>query len=153
MWTIHNQRDFYAGLLFVAFGLVAFVVAQSYALGTAARMGPGYFPRMLGVLLVVLGAVQCLVGLRGKVQPRLDWHWRSLFILLSSVAFFILVTPVLGLVGAGLALVIVSSAAGREFRWKEVLVVGAVQGAAAATLFVYGLGLPLPVWPAFIGGG
>lgn len=137
----------------MAFGLAAFVMAQSYALGTAARMGPGYFPRLLGVLLVGLGALQCLIGLRSRSLPGPDWHWRPLFILLASVALFILITPWLGLVVAGLALVFVSSAAGREFRWREALIVGATQGIAAAALFVYGLGLPLPVWPTFIGGG
>ena len=148
---IRNPRDFYAGLLFVAFGLAAFVMAQSYAVGSAARMGPGYFPRLLGVLLIVLGSLQCVVGLRSKaLQP--DWHWRPLFILLASVALFILITPWLGLVVAGLALVFVASIAGREFRWKEALIAGSVQGIAAATLFVYGLGLPLPVWPPFLRG-
>ena len=149
---IRNTRDFYAGLLFVAFGLAAFVMAQSYAVGTAARMGPGYFPRLLGVLLVGLGAVQCLIGLRARSQPGPDWHWRPLFVLLASVALFILITPWLGLVAAGLVLVFVSSAARRDFRWREALFVGAVQGVVAAALFVYGLGLPLPVWPAFFGG-
>jgi hypothetical protein len=151
--VIRNPRDFYAGLLFVAFGLAAFVMAQSYALGSAARMGPGYFPRLLGALLVGLGALQCLIGLRSKYQAGPEWHWRPLLILLASVALFILITPWLGLVAAGLALVFVSSVAGREFRWREALIVGGVQGVAAAALFVYGLGLPLPVWPRFIGGG
>lgn len=153
MQMMRNPRDFYAGLLFVAFGLAAFVMAQSYAVGTAARMGPGYFPRLLGVLLVGLGALQCLIGLRGRALPGPDWQWRPLFILLASVALFILITPWLGLVAAGLALVFVSAAARRDFRWREALIVGGVQGVAAAALFVYGLGLPLPVWPAFIGGG
>jgi hypothetical protein len=152
MQLIRNPRDFYAGLLFVAFGLAALVFAQSYAIGTAARMGPGYFPRLLGVLLVGLGAFQCLLGLRSRaLQP--EWHWRPLFILLTSVCFFILITPWLGLVVAVLVLVFIASAASREFRWREALIVGAVQGVAAAALFVYGLGLPLPVWPAFMSGG
>ena len=150
---IRNPRDFYAGLLFVAFGLAALVMAQAYPLGTAARMGPGYFPRLLGVLLVGLGAFQSLISLRSKSPLRPEWHWRPLFILLASVGLFILVTPWLGLIAAGLALVFVSSAASREFRPREALIVGAIQGAAAAALFVYGLGVPLPVWPLFVGGG
>lgn len=152
MQMIRNPKDFYAGLLFVAFGMAALVMAQSYAVGTAARMGPGYFPRLLGVLLVGLGAVQCLIGLRSRAQPGPDWHWRPLLILLASVAFFILITPWLGLIVAGLVMVFVSSVARRDFQWREALIVGGVQGVAAAALFVYGLGLPLPVWPAFIGG-
>ncbi len=153
MQMIRNPRDFYAGLLFVAFGLAALVIAQSYPLGTAARMGPGYFPRLLGVLLVGLGALQSLISIRSRSELLPEWHWRPLFILLMSVCLFIVITPWLGLVAAALALVFVSSAASREFRWREALIVGAIQGVAAAALFVYGLGLPLPVWPAFISGG
>jgi hypothetical protein len=151
--VIRNPRDFYTGLLFAAFGVVALVIARSYPLGTAARMGPGYFPQLLGILLVGLGAVQSFIGIRSRIAVGLAWHWRPLVILLASVGLFILMTPWFGLIVAGLALVFVSSVASREFRWREALVVGAVQGAAAAALFVYGLGLPLPVWPAFVSGG
>jgi hypothetical protein len=150
--VIRNARDFYAGLLFVAFGVVALVMAQSYATGTAARMGPGYFPKLLGILLIGLGSVQSLIGLRTSA-PRPEWHWRPLFILLASVALFILVTPWLGLIAAGLVLVFVASSASHEFRWREALVVGLVQGVAAAALFAYALGVPLPIWPSLIGGG
>jgi hypothetical protein len=152
MQLIRNPRDFYAGLLFVAFGVVALVFAQSYPLGTASRMGPGYFPRVLGVLLVSLGALQTLIGMRGRSGLPLQWHWRPLFILLASVALFIVLTTWLGLIVAALVLVFISSAASAEFRWKEALIAGAVQGVAAAALFVWALGLPLPVWPPFIGG-
>lgn len=150
---IRNKRDFYAGLLFVAFGVAALVMAQTYPIGTAARMGPGYFPRLLGILLVVGGGLQSLLALRPTTEPQPDWHWRPLLVLLAGVGLFILATPWLGLVAAGLALVFVASAASREFRWREALVVGAIQGAAATALFVYGLGVPLPAWPVFGGGG
>ena len=153
MQLIRNPRDFYAGLLFVAFGVVALVIAQSYPLGTASRMGPGYFPRVLGILLVTLGALQTAIGMRGRAGFPLQWHWRPLFILLASVALFIVLTTWFGLIVAGLVLVLVSSAASEEFRWREALIAGAVQGVAAAAVFVYGLGLPLPVWPPFLDGG
>jgi len=152
MQLIRNPRDFYAGLLFVAFGVVALVFAQSYPLGTASRMGPGYFPRVLGILLVSLGALQTLIGMRRKSGFPLEWHWRPLFILLASVALFIVLTTWLGLIVSALVLVFISSAASAEFRWKEALIAGAAQGVAAAALFVWGLGLPLPVWPPFFGG-
>lgn len=150
---IRNHKGFYAGLLFMAFGVAALVMAQSYPLGTAARMGPGYFPRLLGVLLLALGAVQSLIGLRGQPVERPQWHWRPLFILLISVALFILLAPRLGLIAAGLVLAFVSSFASPEFRWRQALVTGAVLGVGAAALFIYGLGVPLPVWPPFMGGG
>lgn len=148
---IRNTRDVLAGLLFMAFGAVALFLAQSYAIGTAARMGPGYFPRLLGFLLLGLGALQLVLGLRSRIVAPLDLHWRPLTILLLSVSLFIVLTPWVGLVASGLALALVSSAASREFRWKEALVVGVVLGAAAAALFVRGLGVPLPIWPAFPG--
>ncbi len=150
---IRNPRDFYAGLIFAAFGVVALVMAQSYALGTAARMGPGYFPRLLGILLIAGGSLQALIGLRSKAADPLDWHWRPLLILLASVGLFILLAPRLGLVIAGLALVFVSSIASREFHWRAALLVGLLQGVGAAALFIYGLGVPLPVWPPFLVGG
>lgn len=144
---IRNTRDVLAGLLFMAFGAVALFLAQSYAIGTAARMGPGYFPRLLGFLLLGLGALQLVLGLRSRLAARLDLHWRPLTILLVSVSLFVVLTPWIGLVASGMALVLSSSAASREFRWREALVAGVVLGAAAAALFVRGLGVPLPIWP------
>lgn len=148
---IRNARDVFAGLLFIAFGAAALVMAQSYAIGTAARMGPGYFPRLLGFLLVGLGALQCIVGWRSRIATPMAFHWRPLVILLVSVGLFIVLTPWVGLIASGLTMVLVSSMASHEFRWKEALVAGVVLGAAAAALFVRGLGLPLPIWPAFLG--
>jgi hypothetical protein len=148
---IRNPRDFYAGLLFVAFGVVALVIVQTYAIGTTARMGPGYFPRLLAILLVGGGSIQALIGLRSKSEFALEWHWRPLFTLLIGVALFIVMTPWLGLVVATLVMSFVASAASRDFRWREALPVGAILGGAAAAVFVYGLGIPLPVWPWFMG--
>jgi hypothetical protein len=148
--VIRNPRDFCAGLLFVAFGVVALVMVQAYAIGTPARMGPGYFPRLLGILLVVGGGIQALIGLRSKPEFAVEWHWRPLFTLLIAVVLFIVMTPWLGLIVAALVMSFVASAASREFRWPEALLVGAILGSAAAALFVWGLGVPLPVWPWFM---
>jgi hypothetical protein len=149
MRLIRNLPDFLAGLLFIAFGLAALAIVQSYPMGSAARMGAGYFPRLLGILLVGLGALQCMVGLRSKPEASPEWRLRPLSIVLLGVSVFILLAPRLGLVLAALALVLVSSAASPEVRWREALISGAVQGVAAAAVFVYGLRLQLPVWPTF----
>jgi hypothetical protein len=149
---LRNPRDFLAGLLFMAFGGAALVMAQAYAAGTAARMGPGYFPRGLGILLLVLGAVQALRGLGASDEPQPSWHWRPLATVLLGVAIFALAARWVGLVLASLALVLVASAASPEFRWKEALLSGAIQGAAAVAVFVWGLGIPLPVWPVLLAG-
>ena len=103
-------------------------------------------------LLVGLGGLQTVLSLRGQAEAPLSWRWRPLFILLASVAIFILAAPTLGLAIAGLALVFLSSVAGQEFRWREALLVGVLVGGAAAALFIQGLGVPLPVWPPFLVG-
>lgn len=153
MPVIRNPKDFYAGMLFMAFGLAALVIARSYPLGTAARMGPGYFPRILGILLLGLGALLSLSGCRSRGEALSGWRWRPLAIVTLSVALFCLTAPWLGLVLASLALVFFSSVADRAFSWKEALLSGAIQAAIAVAVFVYGLGVPFPVWPVFISGG
>jgi hypothetical protein len=153
MKQVRNPKDFLAGLLFMSSGFAALVISQSYQLGTAARMGPGYFPRVLGILLLVLGAMLALRGLRATAEVQPDWRWRPLAVVLLGVGTFTVAVSWLGLVIAGLALVFISSAASPEFRWKEALISGAVQGGAAVAVFVYGLGIPLPVWPVFLTGG
>jgi hypothetical protein len=154
MGLMRNPKDLLAGLMFMAFGVAALVISQSYTLGTAARMGPGYFPRLLGILLVGLGAVQVLLSFRANsAAERPEWHWRPLFIVLVGVGTFIVVAPAMGVMVAGLVLVFISSWASSEFRFREALISGVVQGIAAVVVFVYGLGLPLPVWPTIIGGG
>ena len=152
MPLIRNPKDFLSGLMFMAFGVAALVLSGDYAIGTAARMGPGYFPRLLGMLLLGLGAILALGGFRATREERPVWHWKPLFIILLSVGVFMLVGQRLGLVLASLILVLISSLASDEFSWKEALISGLIQGVVAVVIFVYGLSLPLPVWPVFITG-
>ena len=152
MPLIGNPKDFLAGLLFMAFGLAALVLSGDYTIGTAARMGAGYFPRVLGILLLGMGALLALRGFRASSEARPVWHWRPLFIILLSVGAFILVGERLGLVLASVILVLIASFASEEFNWKEALLSGAIQGIVAVVVFVYGLSLPLPVWPVFLTG-
>lgn len=153
MKPVRNPKDFLAGLLFMAFGLAALVISQPYPVGTASRMGPGYFPRLLGILLIVLGAVLSLRGFRATASKQPTWQWRPLTIVLAAVAFFSFAAPWLGLVVTAALLVVIASLARGELRWKEALASGVIQGLAAAAVFVYGLGIPLRMWPVFIGGG
>ena len=80
MAFIRHPKDFFAGMLFVAFGIAAIVIGSSYTLGTAARMGPGYFPRILGILLIVLGSALALRALRLDGPPLPGWKWRPTLI-------------------------------------------------------------------------
>ena len=150
MAFIRNPKDFYAGLLFVAFGVAAMVLSGSYPIGSASRMGPGYFPRVLGTLVIGLGAVLSLRGIRSTAEAQPSWRWRPLTLVLASVGLFSLTAPWLGLALAGMALVFVASMASREFRWKEALLSSVILGLSAVVVFVFGLGIPLPVWPTFL---
>jgi hypothetical protein len=148
---IKSPRDFWAGLMFIAFGLFFVVVAQmNYQMGTAVRMGPGYFPTVLGGLLAVLGAIVFFQSFATEGTPVPPFHFRPLiFILISSLAFAYLLKP-LGLVFATAILIFISAYGGHEFRWKEVAWLSLVLVIFSVLVFVKGLTLPFPICPSFI---
>ena len=147
MSFIRHPKDFYSGLIFIAFGVAAIAIGSNYALGTAARMGPGYFPRILGIMLVVLGAALSLRALRLQGSPVPAWKWRPTLIVLGSVILFGLIVNYVGMVLSTIILIVLSSAASHEFRPKEALISGVLLAALAVGVFVIGLKLQLPIWP------
>ncbi|HEY6966120.1 MAG TPA: tripartite tricarboxylate transporter TctB family protein [Burkholderiales bacterium] len=148
---IKSPQDFWAGLMFIAFGVFFLVVAQlNYQMGTAVRMGPGYFPTVLGGILAVLGAIVLTGSLAVEGPPVAKLHFRPLiFILISSLAFAYLLKP-LGLVLSGMALVFISAYGGHEFKWKEVAILSVVLVIFSVLVFVKALVLPFPICPDFI---
>jgi hypothetical protein len=144
---IRHPKDFFAGVIFIAFGIAAIVIGSNYALGTAARMGPGYFPRILGILLILLGSALALRALRLQGSPIPAWKWRPTLIVLGSVVLFGMVVTHLGLVLSTILLIVVSSAASHEFRPKEASISAILLAALAVGVFVIGLKLQLPIWP------
>ena len=135
--------------MFVAFAAVAILAARGYSLGTAGKMGPGYFPIGLGFVLGGLGAV--LIGrslvFEGEAVPRIH-VWPLAVITLGVSLFGVMVEP-LGLVAALALLVVLISWAGHEFRLVETLALAAALIAFSIAVFVYALGLSLPIWPDF----
>ena len=152
MAVIRHPKDFYSGILFIATGVGAIVIGSNYTLGTAARMGPGYFPRILGILLITLGAVLALRALRLRGDPVPAFKWRPTLIVLGSVVVFGLVVQEVGLMISTVGLIVGASAASHEFRWKEAIVSGIFFGVLAVAVFVLGLKLQLPIWPVFFAG-
>ncbi|MDI9331847.1 MAG: tripartite tricarboxylate transporter TctB family protein [Alphaproteobacteria bacterium] len=160
---IKSQKDFLSGLMFLVVGGVFAWGATSYSLGTGARMGPGYFPMMLGVLLILLGAIIMLGGLivetpDGDKVGKIAWKPLS-YILGANLVFGILLgglpkfgIPSFGLIAAIFALVIIASKAGDEFSWKSVLILAAVLSLGSYLAFIALLKLQMPVWPAFLVG-
>ena len=84
MAAVRHPKDFWSGVIFIAIGLFAIIHGAKYTIGTAARMGPGYFPRILGILLIVLGAILALRALRLKGPPLPQWKWRPTVVVLGS---------------------------------------------------------------------
>jgi hypothetical protein len=143
------SKDFLSGLLFFLIGAAAIIVARDYPFGTAARMGSGYFPTVLGGILVLIGAFLMLRGARSREQgpPLLTWGWRPLACIVLSMVLFGFLLPRAGLVPSLIALFFVSAAGGRNFRLREVLVLCVVMTALAAVVFVYLLKLPFQLLP------
>ena len=149
---IKHQKDFWSGVMFLAVGLAFVGLARDYELGTAQRMGPAYFPTALGALLAVLGLVVAIKGLareeRGGDIAR--FHFGPLAVVLGAVALFALLLRPAGLVAALAVLVGVSAYASHEFRVREVIPLAAFLVVLVLAVFIWGLGLVVPVWPAFV---
>ena len=143
---MHLHRDILAGALFIAIGALALLGARAYPVGSAMRMGPGYFPLVLGWLLIALGALVGLRAARRRDWQPLAWDWQPLAWISVSILAFGFLMPRLGLVPALAVMFPLAAAAGREFRFREVLVLTAVMCAFAGGVFVYGLKLPYPLF-------
>ena len=139
---MRNNQDVLAGVLFLLVGLGAVAGARDYEMGTAMRMGPAYFPTVLGWILYGFGAFLLLRGIARGGAVAATWGWRPLaFVTLSILAFGFVITR-FGLIPALVAMFLVCAAAGREYRIREVLLLTAVMSAFAVGVFVYALKLP-----------
>jgi hypothetical protein len=152
---IKSRQDFWAGLMFIALGVIFAWGATEYSFGSAARPGPGYFPFGLGLLLALLGALVLLSALTLETEDggrvgRIAW--RPLLIIVGAVVLFAVMLPRLGMIVSLPVLIFVAALAGDEFHVGEALIVGAVLTVASWAIFIYGLGLTIPVWPKFIVG-
>ncbi len=160
---IKSQKDFFSGLMFMGVGTAFALGATTYNVGTGARMGPGYFPLMLGVLLAIIGAA---ITFNATVVETADgekigkWAWKPLFfILASNFAFGILLgglpsigVPAMGLIVAIYALTFIAGMAGNEFKVKESFILATILAVGSYVAFVWALKLQFPVWPSFIAG-
>jgi hypothetical protein len=150
---IKSTQDFCTGCAFVAFGAATVVLAQVYPLGSAARMGPAYFPTVLGLVLVGIGVLVLLKSLTstdGGQVARIDL-WLLARVLLSVAAFAVVLNP-LGLVATAVVVVMLAAWAGHEFRLREALASALVLALGSYLLFVRALGQTMPVWPWFLAG-
>lgn len=148
---IKNPRNFWAGVMFIVFGcLFAGVALTSYKMGTAARMGPGYFPFVLGSMLAILGFIIMLTSFSARNKgPGVDkFYWRPVFWVLGSIVLFGLLLKIVGALLAGILVVVLSGFGSQEFKLRDMLILGVGLTAFCAAVFVWGLGLPIPLCPA-----
>lgn len=150
---IQNQQNFWSGVMFVAIGLFFAFFARDYQMGTAAKMGPGYFPFWLGVIMSLLGAIIAVSALSSKAEEnkvgRLSF--RPLFIIIGSVILYGILLRPLGVYLSSLILVILGSTASHEFKWKTAIINAICLTVAVHFIFIVGLGLIFPLWPSFLG--
>lgn len=159
--NIKSQKDFFSGLVFVVVGIAYAIGATNYKIGDGARMGPGYFPLLLGVLLAILGVV---VIFKAMVVETVDgdkvgsFAWKPLFfIIAANLSFGVLLGglpsikfPSFGLIVAIYALVPIAAYAGDEFKAKEVFILATILAALSYIAFIWLLKLQFPVWPSFL---
>jgi len=148
--NLHVSKDVAAGVAFMVVGAAALAIGADYRAGSLLHMGPGYFPRMMSGLLLLLGALVAIAGLRsprGSEEPAPPWSWRAIFTVLGGIVLFGAGLETIGLVGSITALTLVSAYAEKKRSMVEAFVLAVAMNVVAWLVFVQGLGLPLPLWP------
>ena len=144
---IKNEKDFWTGVLYIGFAALALWVGRGYAFGSASRMGPGYFPRVLAGLLIFFGVLALIRGLRCSAPPIGPIAWKAAPIVLLSMVAFALLLERAGLVISLVVLILGSASASPRFRfeWRAALLaIGLV--VFCVLVFSKGLGLPMPLF-------
>ena len=140
-----NNRDFFAGLTYIVTGAVGMWIARDYPFGSALRMGPGYFPSVLGGMMIAFGIAVLLMGVKNNEKIKGNWSVRALIVLpLATIAFGFLMEEA-GFIPAMLVLIPFAAVAGREFKWLEVVPLTIGLTVLCTAGFIYGLGLPYPL--------
>ena len=148
---IKGPKDFWAGLMFIGFGGFFMIWALAhYQMGSAVRMGPAYFPAVLGGLLVFLGILVLIESFAMAGPPVPRFMFRPLILISAGCVLYGYLMKPLGLVLATGVLVFISALGGHEFKWKEVTILYVVLVVFSLLVFVKGLTLPFPICPAFM---
>jgi hypothetical protein len=161
--SIKSQKNFFAGVMFTVVGVAFAWGASTYNVGNGARMGPGYFPLLLGIVMAAIGLGIMFTGLTVETKDGEKigkWAWKQIvFVIGANLAFGVLLgglpsigVPAMGMIIAIYALVFIASMAGNEFDFKKVLVLATVLAIGSYIAFIWALKLQIQVWPTFIVG-
>jgi len=146
---LRNNKDFWAGMMLIGIGATAMWISRNYPFGTTQRMGPGYFPTVLGAILILFGICVMVKGLRSNQKIQAKWSPLALILLTLSVVLFGVLMKYAGFIPALMVLIFGSAAAGRGFRFIEVLLLTAALTGLSVAVFIWGLGLPYPLIKGF----
>jgi hypothetical protein len=148
---IRSAKDFWAGIIYIGLGSTAIIIARDYGMGTALRMGPGYFPTVVGFLLIFIGLISAVRSFIQPGSPIDRFTFTGLLLVLGSTLLFGFVVRGAGLVVALPLLVLISAYASVHFRWGPTLVLAAGLTAFCILVFAQALGVPLPVFGSWFG--
>jgi hypothetical protein len=149
MTDLRNNKDFWAGAMLIAIGVAAVVIARDYPFGTASRMGPGYFPSVLGGILTLFGLALLARGLRRGEKIAGGWSLRPLIVLPAAFVLFGVLMDRAGFLPALVVVIFGSAAAGSEFKFGEVALLTVVLTALCVAIFSWGLQMPYPLIVGF----
>ncbi len=149
---IRSSKDFWTGLIYLFFGVSAILIARDYGMGTGGKMGPAYFPAILGGLLVVIGVISVIRSFIAHGAPIGTFAFKGLALVSVSVLMFGIVVRGAGLTVALPLLVIISALASSRFRWRPTLIMAVGLTIFCVLVFIKGLGIPLPIIGPWFGG-
>jgi putative tricarboxylic transport membrane protein len=147
-----NPKDFWTGLIYIAFGSGVLIIARDYGLGTARKMGPAFFPSALSIILIVIGLISLVRSLIRPGTPVSRFTFKGLLLVTGATLLFGLVVRGAGLIIAMPLLVIVGGYASRRFRWPAAIALAFLLTGFCILIFLKGLGIPLPVVGPWFGG-
>jgi hypothetical protein len=150
---IRHPKDFWTGIIFLCVGLAAVIIGRDYTMGTAGRMGPAYFPTVLGGLLSLIGLAAVVRSFfREADEPIGKFAIKETILILSGVMLFAFLIRGAGLVAAVVAIVLVSALASSKFKWKSGILLAAGLAIFAILVFIKLLGLPIAIFGPWLGG-
>lgn len=149
MVRIGNKRDFFSGLMLVGFGLAALLIARSYRMGTLLRMGPGYFPVALSILLILIGIIVSGLALRSDEVTSPKLALRPLLIVTGATVLFGVFINGAGMLLTTVGLVVASRLARPGYPWLETVILAAGLSALCVAVFYFGIRIQMPLLPTW----
>ena len=146
-----NGKDFWTGVIYIVVGSGAWIISRDYGMGSAVKMGPAYFPTILGILLMVIGIISVLRSFLKSGSPIGAVAWRGLLLIIASTLLFGMIVRGAGLIIALPLLVIVSASASARFSWKSTVAEAVAITVFCIVIFLKGLGVPLPILGSWFG--